>query len=166
MGSTVEDLVRNVKGTRVFKRYPWYKIENMTGEAVTLKTYSTTDFVFLVPAMTVEVKPGMSYMDASAGDVEKEQAVFCMPDGREYKLVIEGSQTVILKNEYFMHFPYYEVENLTGEEIALETYDTMDFMCLVPSMTVVVKPGKSYILASSRNVLEEQAVFTLFNGRN
>lgn len=164
--STVEDLVRDVRGTRVFRKYPWYRVENTTGEAITLTTYSVTDFLFLVPAMTVEVKPGVSYVDASSGDTESEQAVFSMADGREFAKLIENSQAITLDSENFKQFPYYEIENMTGESVSLTTYWSTDFVYLVPAKTIVVEPGRSVVTASSRNIHEEQAVFTLPDGRD
>lgn len=164
--STFEDLVRNVKGTRVFKRYPWYKIENMTGEAVTLSASPATGLMSLFPGAGVELRAGTSYIDASSADADREQAVFRLADGREYSVVIEDSQTITLEKEHFKDFPYYEVENLTGEEVSVETYGATDFMHLFPSAAVAVKPGRSCVLASSRGALLEQAVFTLRDGRS
>jgi hypothetical protein len=164
--STVEDLVRNVKGTRIFKRYPWYRIENKTGESLKLKTYGVSDLVRMFPSMAVQVDPGSAYIDASAGDVEEEQAFFSLPDGREWLTVLRASGTVTVTSDSFRHNPYYKVENLTGENISLTTYSTSDFVYLVPAMTVEVPPGISYIMASSRDVQEEQAVFTLMDGRS
>lgn len=164
--STVEDLVRHAWGTRIFRRYPWYKIYNLIGEAVTLKTYSTTDYVFLVPSMTVEVAPGVSYIDASSRNVDKEQAFFCLADGRDFTRIIDLHQTVTLKHEYFKHFAYYEIENLTGEDISMAIYWPSDDLYIVPAKTVVVKPGISYVTASSRGAAGDQAIFTLPNGRS
>lgn len=164
--STLEDLVRNVKGTRIFKRYPWYRIDNQTGETVTLKTYLTTDFMYLIPSMTEEVKPGAYFVDASVGDKDEEQAVFTLGDGRDLTCLIKAFQTITLKSEDFRQYPAYKIENQTGETVSLTTYSVQDFMYLVPAMTIEVQPGKSYVTASSRETKEEQAVFTLFDGRS
>jgi len=163
--STVEDLVRNVKGTRIFKRYPWYRIDNQTGETITLKTFATTDFVYFIPSMTEKVRPGAYYVDASDGDIDEEQAVFTLADGRDLTCLIKAFQTITLKPEDFRQYPAYRIDNQTGETVSLTTYSPSDFMYLVPAMTVEVQPGVSHITASSRETKEEQAVFTLFDGR-
>mmetsp|Transcript_27425 Transcript_27425/g.79057 ORF Transcript_27425/g.79057 Transcript_27425/m.79057 type:complete len:402 (+) Transcript_27425:97-1302(+) len=164
--STVEDLVRNVKGTRIFKRYPWYRIENLTGETITLKTFLTSDFMYLIPAMSVEVKPGASYVDASAGDKDEEQAVFGLADGRDITCLIKAFQSVTLRSADFRQTPAYEIENLTNETVTLTTYSTSDFLYLVPSLTVEVAPGTSFVTTASRDTQEEQAVFMLLDGRS
>jgi len=164
--STVEDLVRNVKGTRIFKRYPWYRIDNQTGETVTMKTYLTTDFLYFVPSMTMEVRPGTYYVDASAGDRDEEQAVFSLADGRDLTCLIKAFQSVALKAEDFKQYPAYRIENLTGETVSMTTYSVGDFVYVVPAMTVEVPPGVSHVTASSREVKEEQVIFTLFDGRS
>lgn len=163
--STVEDLVQHVLGTRVFRRYPWYQIENKTGEPVTLRTYDMADNVRLVASMTAEVLPGASYVDASAGDVEEEQAVFSLPDGRRYACAIAHSEAVTLEDTDFHYYPYYAIENLTGGSVTVQIYWASDFVYLVPAKTVIVGPGTSCVTASTQNASEEQAIFTLPDGR-
>lgn len=163
--STVEDLVHNVQGTRVFRRYPWYKVLNQTEEIITVHMYAIADNIRLAPSMTIQVNPGTSYIEASSSDIEDEQAVFSMADGRDFARVINGFQTVTLRSEDFKHFPYYEIENLTGGDVTMSIYWQSDFVYLVPAKTVVVGPGTSCVTASTKDTIEEQAVFMLPDGR-
>merc|ERR1712217_140030 len=120
----------------------------------------------LLPAMAgVAVGPGTSFVDSSAGNVEEEQALFSMPDGRECLTFLQASGTMTLTCDWFRHKPYYKIENLTEEPVSLKAYDVSDYLYLVPAMTVDVLPGTSHIMASSRGVKEEQAVFALSDGR-
>mmetsp|Transcript_100637 Transcript_100637/g.324686 ORF Transcript_100637/g.324686 Transcript_100637/m.324686 type:complete len:252 (-) Transcript_100637:67-822(-) len=71
-----EDRVSGLRGTRIFKLFPFYKIDNQTRKTLQLVTYSASDFVYLCPAMRHEVRPGASILDASGGTVQEEQAYF------------------------------------------------------------------------------------------
>jgi len=69
---------------------------------VTLTTYSVGDFIYLVPAMVVEVAPGKSRVHGSSRDVTEEQATFRTRDGRTFAgFNIKAFQTVVLKREFF-----------------------------------------------------------------
>lgn len=164
--STVEDSTRNLRATRIFRRFPSYKIDNQTGESITLKTFLRSDFFYLVPAMTVKVRPGTHYMEASSGERDEEQAVFSLEDGRDLTCLIKAFQTITLKAEDFRQYPYYKIENLTGETVTLTTFSLTDFLYLVPAMTVELREGLSHVTSSSRETKEEQAIFTLFDGRS
>jgi hypothetical protein len=81
----IEDKVKGIKCARIFKRYPYYVIDNKTGGPISLTTYKAEDMVCFVPWNKVEeIKEGVTYLDATAADVEEEQAVFQTPDGKKW----------------------------------------------------------------------------------
>jgi len=91
--NTVEDQIRGIRGSRVFKKYPFYKFKNKTGWTVELTT----------PGMTVDVANGNCiFVDASGKDVEQEEATFTLPDGRTYSgVTIHAFDSIRLKDDQF-----------------------------------------------------------------
>lgn len=105
----LEDKVSGLKGTRVFKQFPYYKIDNQTRKTLQLVTYGTSDFVYFTPAMRTEVRPGMSIIEASGGTVEEEQAYFTISlrdsttgsEEKTYYFVLRAFQSYTLTVDLF-----------------------------------------------------------------
>mmetsp|Transcript_2563 Transcript_2563/g.7665 ORF Transcript_2563/g.7665 Transcript_2563/m.7665 type:complete len:260 (-) Transcript_2563:27-806(-) len=76
------------EGTRIFQRYPWYKIVNKTGKTVRMSTYGTGDFIMMSASTDAEFPPSAEgrYQDAHDPNVAEEQGYFCLPDGRSFTL--------------------------------------------------------------------------------
>lgn len=111
--SRMEDKTRGCACARVFKRWPYYRIDNRTGRFVTLATYSTMDFIYMAKAMVVEMRPGVSFVDASGPDEEAEQAVFMLPNKSTYQgVIIEAFSTYVLTPEMFEFVPPLESGDL------------------------------------------------------
>mmetsp|Transcript_70460 Transcript_70460/g.199833 ORF Transcript_70460/g.199833 Transcript_70460/m.199833 type:complete len:257 (-) Transcript_70460:256-1026(-) len=79
----------------------------------------------------------------------------------EYLYTIEDRVKNLKGVRIFRQYPHFNIDNQTRKTLTLTTYSALDLLCVCPSMTVEVRPGKSVIEASSGNVEEEYAYFTL-----
>merc|ERR1719517_192441 len=79
---TLIDKVSGLSGARVFKRYPYYKINNLSRKTIFIALYSMHDFVYQVAAMRTELPPGNQTFEASSPDVEEEQC-YCSVVARD-----------------------------------------------------------------------------------
>lgn len=79
---TLIDKVSGLSGARIFKRYPYYKINNVSRKTIYLSTYSMHDFVYQVAAMRKELAPGIQTFEASSPEAEEEQC-YCSVTARD-----------------------------------------------------------------------------------
>lgn len=99
---TMHNVKKDNQCSRIFTRYPYYHIVNETGQVVTLKTYGASDFVCFVASMTVEIEVGRHLIEPTDADIEEEQAVFTLPDGRSYSGInLKAFEKVVLKEHLF-----------------------------------------------------------------
>jgi len=105
----LEDKVSGIKGLRIYKQFPFYKIDNQTRKTLHLSTYNNSDFVYLYPAMRKEVRPGISIIEASGGKVEEEQGYFTISvrdstagsEERHFYVVLKAFETYTVTLELF-----------------------------------------------------------------
>lgn len=105
----VEDKVTGLKGLRIYKQYPYYKIDNQTRKTLQLSTYYSSDFVYCIPAMRKEVSPGISIIEASGGRVEEEQGFFTISvrdstagsEEKHFSVTLKAFETYTLTLESF-----------------------------------------------------------------
>lgn len=88
-----------------YRRFPCFSIENFTGQVVTMSTYPP-DLSYFTPRalytlVTKELDHGINHVDASSVDSMEEVAVFTMPDGRSYEILIRPFETVSLDDSCF-----------------------------------------------------------------
>mmetsp|Transcript_55109 Transcript_55109/g.124038 ORF Transcript_55109/g.124038 Transcript_55109/m.124038 type:complete len:546 (+) Transcript_55109:86-1723(+) len=95
-----ENCVKGIMGHRYFKRWPWYRIENETGEKVTMQHWTT--WSLMSAALTQEVKPGMKYVCTSGKETTSEKLVLKLPNGKSFKVdQAKAESTIVLKTEDF-----------------------------------------------------------------
>eukprot|EP00415_Alexandrium_ostenfeldii_P001330 UN1330 len=76
---TNQNLVKDIHGKRIFKRYPHFVLDNETNAVVSLSLYSGWT---PMASLTAEVSPGRRYLDTSGKSIEAEKAVFTL-EGRK-----------------------------------------------------------------------------------
>lgn len=78
-----EDCLLNVSGRRIYKKYPFYRIQNDTGYQLTLVTYNESDFLMIIAAMSKDIEVCETLVEVHCGDVTVEQAYLYLPDGKQ-----------------------------------------------------------------------------------
>mmetsp|Transcript_34113 Transcript_34113/g.104944 ORF Transcript_34113/g.104944 Transcript_34113/m.104944 type:complete len:527 (-) Transcript_34113:75-1655(-) len=98
---TFENVVKNRRGTRHFKRYPHYRIVNETGQKVVMKTYALAS---LWPGVSVEasVEPGTHLVECATRDITVERAVFSLPNRKQFTVSqVEPFESICLQKQDF-----------------------------------------------------------------
>merc|ERR1712032_1388285 len=65
----------------------------------------------------------------------------------------------------FHRFPGYLIDNETDEIVEMKTYSPTAFVYIWPAMKRRLTKGRNWVFASGVDVVEEQAVFKMSNGK-
>mmetsp|Transcript_48324 Transcript_48324/g.103617 ORF Transcript_48324/g.103617 Transcript_48324/m.103617 type:complete len:258 (+) Transcript_48324:111-884(+) len=71
-----QDLITEASGSRVYKIYPYYEVDNQTRKPVQLWLYNNTDRVQWMEKAIVDILPGKQFVEASGPEVEEEHGHF------------------------------------------------------------------------------------------